>query len=83
MILELEDCGFIFLELLILFVDLADSYSDHIDHVTKNGSSNYLNHCGNDNLDIVTGKEITVSDCHHGGIGPVIRVDVELIPRFS
>ena len=83
MILEFEDSGFIFLELLVLFVDLADSDSDNIDHVAKNGSSDYLNHCGNDNLDIVTGKEVSVSDCHHGCIGPVVRVDVELIPRFS
>ncbi len=81
MVPQLQNSRFVLLKLLVLLLDLVYSDTNHVDHVTENGSSHNLDHCHHYDLVGVVGSEVPVAHSHHGRVGPIVGIDVDHIPR--
>ena len=82
MLTHFEDGRLVFLKLQIFLLYLVNSDTNNVDHVSEDGSSDYLNHCHNDSLYEIVGCEVSVANSDHGCIGPIVRVNVVDVPRF-
>ena len=64
------------LELEVFLLDLVDSYSDDVNHVAEDSSSNNLDDGYEDSLYEVTWRYIAIANGDHGCVGPIVRIDI-------
>lgn len=82
MISQLKDGRLMLLKLQIFLLDLIDSDTNNVNHISKDSCSDYLNHCHNYGFYKIIGCEISVTNSDHGCIGPIERVNIVDVPMF-
>lgn len=80
MLSHLQDGSLMLLKLQIFLLDLIDSDTDNIDHISEDSCAYNFDHGDNNSLDIVVRCEIPVTNSYHCCIRPIIRVNIVNIP---